>query len=86
MLGDIHNNSSAGDVPDALVQDELIDSMLNQVGFRECVAMLADYLAVRFSQVPDSYSEPDGISVSWSERVAAWRTLAKKMRMGEVLC
>lgn len=66
-----------------LLSDAHISAVLALMGgFEAGVAWLADELAARFAQRPDSLSDA-GSSLRWSERVAQWRLLAERMRAGD---
>lgn len=73
-----------GDTGDVeLVTDDHIEAVLALYGsLGPAVAFLADELAVRFAQQPDSVRLPSGLSVSWSDRVKAWQALAANARRG----
>lgn len=71
-LGDI-------DPENPLLQDETILAKLQAFGYGEALAQLAEGLASQFAQEPDSFTS-DGMRISWTERVANWRALAKSAR------
>ena len=83
-LGDKHADASAGDITEPLLQDETIDAKLAAWGYSEALAQLADALATEYAQRPDSYQEYQGLTMRWSERVSAWRELAKLARSGKI--
>ena len=64
-----------------LLQDEEIIAEVNALGFNEGVAQLALGLASRFAQYPDEVDTPGGTTTKWTERVAAWKDLAKSIRL-----
>lgn len=63
-----------------LLTDEEINAMLTASKFNSAVADLAESLATRFAQFPDETDTPGGHKLKWSERVAAWQELAKRLR------
>ena len=63
-----------------LLQDETIEALLSQFGYAEGVAQICEALISRFAQEPDQYEEEGGIQVRWSERIKAWKELARRMR------
>lgn len=71
-------------VGEFLLADETIDGMLSKFTYGESLAQLADSLASRFAQEPDRISD-SGVSVSWKDRVATWRQLAKDARAGKYI-
>lgn len=69
------------DVPDnALVSDEQYDAMIAASGWRIAGAELAEGLAARFAQEPDSVSIGGTISVSWRSMIARWIGVAAQLR------
>lgn len=46
----------------------------------EAIAVMAEALATQVMQDPDSYSESGGISVSWSNRIRTWMSIAEAYR------
>lgn len=81
-LGDKHNLDVAGPVPNAMLQDEVIDANLQTFGYLETLARLADALATDAAQRPNEYREENGVQVKWSYRVMIWQQLAKQARSG----
>ncbi len=79
LLGDTSNDSAT-----ELLTDDHIEAMLGLYSFNAAVATMATGLAARFAQDPSSVSLPSGLSVSWSERVKYWMSLAAQMRDGGV--
>jgi hypothetical protein len=82
LLGDTAVTAGTTTIPAAraLLSDEHIAAVLAlATPFEAAVAWLADELAVRFAQVPDSISD-SGSALRWSERIPAWRELAARMR------
>ena len=82
-----HARLALGDVDPAsgLLQDETIEAKLEEFGYLEAVAQLADGLAVLASQDPTKYAEGSvGLSAEWTERVQAWRKLADDCRSGRI--
>ena len=75
MVGDV-------DVAAALEQDETYASALALHGFKLGTAAIAEALAARYAQRPDSISSEDG-SLSWRERVKTWLALATRLRAEE---
>ena len=71
-LGDVNV-----DVP--LEQDETYAANLALYGEELGTAVMAEALASRFAQKPDSLSDDSG-SISWRERVKTWLALATRIR------
>jgi hypothetical protein len=64
-----------------LLQDETYDATLSQSSdWRLAGAALAEGLASKFAQEPDSVSIPGDVSVSWRSRVENWVRLASGWR------
>ena len=80
LLGDKGQLKTESGSPIYLLQDETIDAMIRRHGFAEGVARLADGLALEAAQLPTVYEESTGAKLDWSDRVAAWRDLAKRQR------
>ena len=72
QLGDI-------DVENPIRGDETYDAMLQEYEYDEnkVIARMARAFASQFARNPSSVSIPGGPSVSWSDRVANWRQMAK---------
>lgn len=68
-----------------ILQDEEIDAMLATFGLREGSAQVVDAVATWCSMQPDSYEESNGFRVSYRERARDLRSLAARIRGGEVL-
>ena len=79
LLGDTSNVAAT-----ELLTDDHIEAMLALYAFNVAVAYMATGLAARFAQDPSSVSLPSGLSVSWSERVKYWLSLAAQMRDGGI--
>lgn len=72
-----------GDVAVAapLEQDETYAATLTLYGEELGTAVMAEALASRYAQKPDSLSDDSG-SISWRERVKTWLALATRIRAG----
>lgn len=66
----------------ALEQDETYAANLAIHGEPIGTAVMAEALAARFAQEPDSFSG-DGTSITWRERVKTWLALATRIRQEE---
>jgi hypothetical protein len=65
----------------AIYSDEHIDAVLARAGSEAAgIAVLADALVQKYAQKPDSVRLTSGLTVSWKERIDAWRELAQRMR------
>ena len=84
QLGDTGRILDDDDETVWLLDQEEIEGMIVAYGYAEGVAQLADGLAVRFAQEPDEYEDEGGVKVRWTERVAQWVNLAKRLRAGDV--
>lgn len=62
-----------------LEQDETYAAALAQNGEKLGQAVMAEALAARYAQRPDSLSS-DGDSITWRERVKTWLALATRLR------
>lgn len=83
LLGDNATTPGTTTIPaeDALLSDEHIAAILSERGgLALAVAWLADELVTRYAQEPGSVTLPNGLSVTWRERVDAWTQLAARMR------
>jgi hypothetical protein len=69
------------DVDLALEQDETYDAAITLYGEDLGTAVMAEGLAAKFAQEPDSISDDTG-SVRWSERVKTWIAIANRYRTG----
>lgn len=78
-LGDTGFLTGGDGQPIWLLQDETLDALLAQ-GYELGVAEAADALVARFAQLPDKLDESEGARQEWSERILAWKDLAKRMR------
>lgn len=63
----------------ALEQDETYVANLTLYSESLAIAVMAEALAARFAQKPDSFGT-DGLNVTWRERVKTWLALATTMR------
>ena len=63
------------DVANALEEDVTYDVTIARYGEGEALRVMAEGLASRFARKPDRITDGD-FSVSWGERVKAWRALA----------
>ena len=79
LLGDTSNDAAT-----ELLTDDHIEAMLSLYSFNAATATMAMSLAARFAQEPDRVTLPSGLSVSWSERVKYWLSLASQMQGGGV--
>lgn len=82
------------DATDPLRSDEQIEQMLINAGTtatattidsdaeNAAVAILAGGLYREFARKPSSFSKSGGISISWGNRVAAWKSLAEGVGIG----
>ena len=71
-LGDV-------DMTNALETDETYAAMLALHGELLGTAVMAEGLAARFAQKPDSLSA-DGNAISWRSRISTWLELARQLR------
>ena len=71
-LGDV-------DVAVALEQDETYAANLALHGEQLAIAVMAEALAARFAQDPDSF-QTGSLAVTWRERVKTWLALANRIR------
>lgn len=71
-LGDVN-------VAAALEQDETYTANLSLHGETLGIAAMAEALAARFAQKPDTFGSA-GMNVSWRERVKTWLALAARLR------
>ena len=69
LLGDIDEASE-------LRADAHYDAMLTLYGLNGAIAFIATSLAAQYARKPGSVRLPNGLSVSWPERVGMWRALA----------
>jgi len=69
ILGDI-------DTADELRADAHYDAMITLLGLNGAVAFIATSLATEYAREPGSVTLPNGLSVSWRDRVARWAALA----------
>lgn len=77
LLGDI-------DEADELRTDDHYEALLTRYDLNSTVAFVAQSLATEYARKPGSVTLPNGLSVSWRDRVAAWQALATQMRAGGV--
>jgi hypothetical protein len=73
------------DMAAALEQDETYDANLALYGESLAIAVMAEALASRYAQRPDSFTSTTGMSVSWRERVKTWLALATRIRDAQSL-
>jgi hypothetical protein len=74
-----------GDTADSeLLSDDHIEAVLSMYSFNAALAFMATGLASRFARKPGSVTLPNGLSVSWAERVKNWQALALDMRNGGI--
>lgn len=64
----------------ALEQDETYAATLTLHGEPLGTAVMAEALAARFAQEPDSVGIDGALSVSWRDRVKTWLALAQRIR------
>jgi hypothetical protein len=83
-IGDKHNNGTAGDITNPLLQDEIIDAKLAMFGYPESLAQLCESLIAEYGQRPDEYSESGGVRIKWGARIAAWQKIADNARAGKI--
>lgn len=62
-----------------LEPDTTYDAAIALYGEEVGTATIAEGLAARYGQEPDSFSS-DGTSISWRSRVTTWLALAKRLR------
>lgn len=74
QLGDVN-------VAVPLEQDETYAANLTLYGEELGTAVMAEALASRYAQKPDSISDDSG-SITWRERVKTWLALATRIRSG----
>jgi hypothetical protein len=74
-VGDISNNPAT-----ELRTDDHIEAALAEHGFNLAVAVVAEGLAAEYAQEPGSVRLPDGLTVSWPERVKFWLGRATEYR------
>jgi len=72
------------DVATPLLVDSTIDAKLGLFSYSEAVAQLAEALISQFAQKPSDYTDKNGVSIKWSERVKAWRELVLNCRASAV--
>ncbi len=72
------------DTDAALVADTTIDALLAEYPYTEALALLCDALIAEFGQMPDRYSEQQGIALQWTQRIEAWSRLATLARSGQI--
>ena len=75
LLGDIDEASE-------LRADAHYDAMLTLYGLNGAIAFIASSLAAEYARKPDRVTLPNGLSVSWSSRVATWKALATTFQAG----
>ena len=63
-----------------LLPDATVDAAILRHGEAAAVAVLAEGLAARFAQEPDSITL-SGLSIRWGERVKSWLALASRSRV-----
>jgi hypothetical protein len=68
-----------------LLSDAQYDAVITLYGLEPGTAFLADGLVAQFAQLATSVSLPSGLSVTWAERIRAWRDLAIRLRGGQGL-
>ncbi len=77
LLGDTAVDPEAN----ALHSDEHIELVLVEAGsFEAGVQYLANELITRFAQEPDSVRLPSGMTVSFKERINAWKNLVQTLQ------
>lgn len=69
---------------EALLQDEEIEALIEMYGYAEGVAQCCDALVTRFAQDPDEHEDEGKVRAKWTERIKAWKDLAKRLRAGTV--
>lgn len=84
MLGDTGRLKDDAGATVWLLDQEEIQGLIDLNGFNEGVAQLADGLVTRFAQDPDKYADEGGVETEWTERIKAWKELAKSLRSGAV--
>ena len=67
-----------------LLVDDTIDAALVEYSYNEALAILADALITEYGQMPDRYSEDQGIALQWTQRIAAWERIATLARTGQI--
>lgn len=70
-----------GDTKDpGLRSDEMIEALVASDGESLATALLAEGLASEFAQRPNSLNTPDGLGLTWGERIKQWQKLADDIR------
>lgn len=72
------------DINAPMLSDDTIDTALAGYSYSQALAILADALIAEYGQMPDRYSEDQGLSLQWTQRIAAWQRIAELARAGAV--
>jgi hypothetical protein len=81
-----HIRLALGDTDTAapLIIDSTIDAMLLEYAYLEALALLADALIAEFGQMPDRYSDQQGVALQWTGRLESWARVATNARTGKI--